>query len=228
MMRQILVPGLVLLAVQLAIGDEYWIAYEGNDFPESEGWTRVHGEIPAERWIEDGALVIDSRADVSIFDFVKMAFDGTLDPDPGEMFLMRWRLKVDQVEGFYDPIIAVTSDEVAPDEFYSVGFGFQEDRVLSAFEPNVSAVFEPGVFHEYELRSFDMRSYRLYIDDDLAIEGVFYEVFGPTRVGWGDGVQGAVSLSRWDYVRFGVVPEPTIAILMAQLFYMSATRRSYT
>jgi hypothetical protein len=216
-MKWVAVFGLLVGVVPLARADPYWITYEGDAFPENDGWTRVHGSMPAERWLDDGKLFIDSRADLAIYDYVKMTFDGNLDPGPGETFVMRWRLRVDDEEGFYDPAIGVTSNEVAPDVFYRAAFGFREDRVLSALETGVSAPLEPGIFHEYELRSFDMRAYALYIDGDLAIRGVFTEVFGPTRVSWGDTVSGATSLSEWDYVQFGVVPEPAAWMCAALL-----------
>jgi hypothetical protein len=130
----------------VGFAEPYWIAYEGDDFPENDGWTRVHGDIAAERWIDEGKLFIDSRADVAIYDYVEMTFDGNLDPGPGELFVMRWRLKVDEEEGFYDPAIGVTSNEVAPNLFYRAAFGFRADRVLSALEPGVSAPLEPGGF----------------------------------------------------------------------------------
>lgn len=227
MMRRILIAFLLAAAVKVAVGDEYWIAYEGNDFPENEGWTRVHGEIPAERWIDEGVLFIDGRAEVGIYDFYEMVFDGGFDPGPGETFVMRWRLKVDEVDGFEDPTVLVRSDPVAEDVFFAVGFTFTENLIRSAFERGVEAPIEPHVFHDYQVQSQDMRSYQLYIDDDLAIEGVFYEVFGPTAVAWGDGAS-ARGFAEWDYVRFGVVPEPSSVILLAQLFYLSATRRSFT
>jgi hypothetical protein len=200
----------LVLTATSASADEYWITYEGNDFPENQGWRRVHGAIPAQRWIEDGKLFIDSRASVSIFDFVKMTFNGTLDPDPGELFLMRWRLKVGEVNGFADPGISVTSDEL-----YAVGLRYSEHFVFSSFEPGLFAEFEPGVFHQYELRSPDMRVYELYIDDTLAFEGMFYEQLLPTRVAWGDVFSGATSITQWDYVRFGVAPEPGSGLLVS-------------
>jgi hypothetical protein len=71
-----------------------------------------------------------------------------------------------------------------------------------------------------------MRAYELYIDDELAITGVFEEVFGPTRVSWGDVVTGATSLTEWDYVRFGVIPEPSsfLAFILVLVSARAATR----
>ena len=54
----------------------YWIAYEGDAWPEDEGWWHIWGPRPAYRWIEDGALVIDSLDDILIADFYEMHTDG--------------------------------------------------------------------------------------------------------------------------------------------------------
>lgn len=98
---------------------------------------------------------------------------------------------------------------VLSDDSHAVGFVFDEDTLWSLYERNVSASFEPGIFHQFELRSGNMRSYELYIDDDLVIEGAFGASFSETSVGWGDIVRGSSSLAEWDYFRFGVVPEPS-------------------
>ena len=100
-------------------------------------------------------------------------------------------------------------------------FVFAEGYVTSTYEPNKSAEFEPGVFHDFEMYSSDMRSYELHIDGALAIEGVFHESLFPAGAGFGDLTSG-LSLAEWDYFRFGVVPEPACASLL--LFALVARR----
>jgi hypothetical protein len=224
-----LMPGVgVLLSGSLSVlAAPWWVNYEGNVFPEEQAWTRVHGSTPAQRWIDDGVHFIDSRASNAIYDYYVMTFDHPVDPEGGETFLLSWRLKVDEEDGpLYDHSIGVTSDEADPNTFYRAGFGFREDRVLSAYEPDLWAPFEPGVFHDYEMRSSDMRTYELYIDGTRAITGPFTEVFGPTRVSWGDTAQGATSLTQWDFVSFGVVPEPGgfLGVLIAAISWARCPR----
>ena len=200
-----LLAGCCLMGTNSAWAEQYWIAYEGNDFPENEGWVRHVSDPPAQRWLEGGSLFIDSRAGVHTVDNYSIYFDGGLDPEPGETFIMRWRLLVHEAFPWEDPGVYVISDEL-----WTVTFIFDEGSLLSVYEPNVSAKFEPGVFHEFELRSGDMRRYELYIDDQLAIEGVFFEGLFSPLVGFGD-ITGGASLAQWDYFRFGVVPEPATA-----------------
>jgi hypothetical protein len=96
----------------------------------------------------------------------------------------------------------------------------------SSFESGVNITFEPGVFHTYELRSFDMRAYEFLIDNTVVRNGVFAEVITASEVSWGDSWQGSASLARWDYFEFGVVPEPQ-GIVALGLFCVlfSASRR---
>ena len=209
------------LLVSSGRADEYWITYEGNDLPENEGWERHSSDPPAERWLEEGSLFIDSRADLHTTDNYTVYFDGGLDPEPGETFVMRWKLNVHEAGPWEDPGVYVISDEL-----WAVLFVFAEGYVSSTHEANVSAEFEAGMFHEFEMRSGNMRSYELYIDGDLAIEGVFFEGFFSPCAGWGDVVHGGASLAQWDYFRFGVVPEPA-AWLMTTISLPLLRRRSW-
>jgi hypothetical protein len=200
--RIVCLVGILALGLGPASADEYWVAYEGNDFPENEGWTRHFGAGGAERSLEDGALVLDGRDDIMIYDSYTML--RPIDPDPGELFIMRVRLKVDELAfGYDDPGFAVASDES-----WRAGFQLTETRIRNLDAPGMSASFEPGVFHTFEVRSWDMRSFELRIDGNLALAAPFTQIISASKVTWGDKVEGAASLSSWDFFEFGVVPEP--------------------
>lgn len=211
-MRRLMIGMLALscAAACPALADQYWVAYEGNDFPENEGWTRTTSAGGAERWIEDGALVLDGRQDIMIADSYSML--RPIDPEPGELFIMRWGLNVEELSGWADPAVGVFSDES-----WSVALAFSESRVINLDDLGMSASFEPGIFHDFELRSWDMRSFALSIDDTLALTGDFVHVITASKVAWGDGAVGCASLSRWDYFEFGVIPEPSSALALVAL-----------
>jgi hypothetical protein len=162
----------------------------------------MKGQGGAIRSLEDGALVLDSLRSVLIIDYYEMS--RPIDPEPGELFIMRWRLKVDKVPERYGLSVGVFSDNSR-----GVGFQFGEASFRSSFEQNVIGTFEPQEFHVFELKSSDMENYKLLIDGSPALTGRFMPAGPPSRVGWGDGIQGPVSLSRWDFFEFGVVPEPS-------------------
>ena len=198
----------VLMAGAIATADQYWIAYEGNDFPENEGWERYATDPSAQRWLEDGSLLIDSRADVDITEIYGMYPEGGLDPQVGETFVMAWRLNVRESH-LWDAAVCVSSGEL-----WSVHFIFDEQSLISLYESNVYVPFEPGVFHDLELRSDDMRVYALRLDGHLVVEGTFFESFFDSGVGWGDMVRGGASWAAWDYFRFGVTPEPRCSLMV--------------
>jgi hypothetical protein len=224
MIRIVCFAAVVAAFVPVAGADEYWIAYEGNDFPENEGWVRIWNPPLAERWIEEGALVIDSRASGATNEWYEL-YPEWVNPQPGELFIARWRLRVDELTiGWRDPTVGVFGDDS-----WGVGFNFNEDTIESVYENDVSAHFEPHVFHDFELRTADMRTYHLYIDGSLAIQGAFWDSLSSSRVGWGDTVSGGASLTHWDWFRFGVVPEPGSIVSMAMLLLAwDNVRRSKT
>ena len=210
MMRLMSVAVGLLLATAPVWAEPYWYAYEGVDFPENEGWIRYASDPPAERWLEDGNLFIDSRGIVGSTDNYTVYFDSGVVPGPGETFIMRWGLTVEETTS-WDPGVYVIADDG-----WSVSFLFDEESLISLYEPTVYLELEPAAYHEYELRSSDMRSYELYMDGDLAAEGVFFEGLFAPRVGFGDTVS-STSLAAWDYFRFGVVPESATFLMMALL-----------
>jgi hypothetical protein len=207
--------GILAVGVSLAQADPYWVSWEGEDWPENQGWTRVWGNWDgqyqgpgAHRTLENGILTYDSLYDNGVYDFQELFRPGEIDPTPGEVFVAEWRLRVDQVVGRADPGVGVSSDQA-----WSVGFQFGYDRIYSVFEHFLEIPFEPGVFHAYRMTSPSMIDYQLYIDGELARQGRFTHLVEESRLHWGEGVQGAASLHEWDYVRFGV-PEPSVLWMM--------------
>ena len=203
---------LTLAVVSPAAADEYWITYEGNDFPENEGWHRTWGNSKGQfrgngamRTIENGALVMDSLFDTSVYDFYSMERLGRFDPEPGELFRAEWRLLVEETVNWYDPSVVIRSDDGN-----LVAFEFREDNLLIT-PSRIRIDYEPFVWHTFSFSSLDMLTFDLAIDGQFVHRGEFLTRATPdSRFAFGDGTQGAASLASWDYVRFGVVPEPTM------------------
>ena len=216
----------LLLSLTAALGmmvgqagaEQFWITYEGNDFPENEGWEHITYNGEAERWIEDGALVIDSLHDVHVEDLAKM--ERWMDPDPGELFVAEWRLLVDEGSGDRDAGVAIARS-------------FEPGYVIFQFGPETARdvqdliwfPVEPGIFHTYRFESHDMVDYELFIDGQSVHEGTFMTAASnQSSIGFGDMIDGQASLSRWDYLRFGVVPEPSASVLALTSLWL--TRRT--
>jgi hypothetical protein len=210
--------------------EQYWIAYEGNDFPENEGWERTYGdgnwppEDEPDRWLEDGALVIDTMRDPSLWEYYSI--HRAIDPGPGELFIAEWRVRVDELGGWasYDPAVLIARD-------YPPGhalFAFDVDQFY-AEEEDTWIPITPGQYHEYRFESTDMDSYDLFLDGVHVHSGWFDgDTFLYSYVAFGPSVEGGSSRSRWDFVRFGVIPEPNGVSLLAGglLVQLTLRRRS--
>ncbi len=200
-----LLVGVALRA--FASASEYWIAWEGDDWPEDQGWTRYWGDAQgvyhgqgAQRTLADGMLTYNSLFDPSVYDVSKISRPGQMDPGPGELFVMEWRLNVEQVVGFADPGVGFDSDDM-----WALGLYYAYDRIYSESEGLLAIPFAPGGFHDYCLVSPDVRSYDLYIDTVFSHHGTLRQGVFQSRLMWGDSGQGAASVHTWDYFRFGVI-----------------------
>jgi hypothetical protein len=182
-------------------------------YPENQGWTRRTAYGGAVRSFDDGALVLDSRASYGIMDYYHIERPGAIHLDPGETWVMEWRLKVTYMS---PPSSADVGTYVFSDDSWALAFDFTADRVYSGFEYPTYALVEPGVWHSYRAVSPDLRTYTLFVDGAPALQGFFVHVFTASETGWGDGTQGPTSVSEWADVHFETVPEPT-SVLCALL-----------
>lgn len=215
---------LILSAAASAPATPYWIAWEGDDWPENQGWTRhsvnYFGGPLAERTLDAGWMTIDGRASHGIAEWYGIERPGQLDPDPGEEFVMQWQVRVDEILLTpRDPGVGVFSDDG-----WVVSLEYTMDSVQSSFESFVAVPFTPYVPHTFELRSPDMRGYDLYLDGSLVRQGEVVHVLRYSNVGWGDAIVGAASQSGWEYFRFGVVPEPA-SLNTAWMLLLAAGKR---
>ena len=225
MMKRLLTLILLFAAgANLAPAEPYWVGWTGDTFPETEGWTRYSSDPPAERWLDDGSLFIDSRADWYMSEQYGQPRPGMMSPNPGETFVMHWRVKVHEIIGYSDPGVSVWSDDQHA-LVLSMGVDF-----IQSSEELTTASFAPYEWHEFTLQSEDMLTYQLYIDGAPAFDGSFYEsAFSLAGAYWGDHSSHR-SLAEWDYVAFGIVPEPSsglsvLVVACAAVFVKRATDR---
>jgi hypothetical protein len=193
------------------------------------GWERRWGNRQgshqggAIRTIDDGVLTLDTLYDEGAYDFAKIVSPGQFTPGPGETFVVEWRVMVDETLGdHYDASVGIRSDDA-----WAVGFGIFTDHILNYWGDGVAIPITPGVFHDYRLLSADMRAYLLFIEDELAHEGLFGQGAMASSIGWGNVVSGDSSRSHWDYMRFGIVPEPSVGVAFSALVLLAVRRGSF-
>jgi len=214
------------VAVGVAQASPYWVAWEGDDYPENQGWQRVHyGDDgpPAIRSLANGVMTLDGRASIQIIDAYQM--ERPLNPGSGEEFVAQWRLSVDEVNSSYpyDP-----GFEIRTEDGWLAVLVIGTAEIHSILEQRYVAI-PAGGFLDWEFRSTDMRAYTLWANGILVDVGLFVptSITRGGRVIWGDDVFGASSASRWDYFRFGVVPEPVsgVSLVALLLLRLAANRR---
>lgn len=220
---------MIALVVGPARADQYWVAYEGNDFPENEGWERVFGDENgpqqggSNRSIQDGWLVLDSTRNDLIYD--SYFWRQRLNPDLGELFIAEWRLNVVQNSG----VSADSGFTIARDGRGTLSFLIGIDSIRSSREQWTLPI-TPGTPHVFQLQSSNMLSYSLFIDGVFARTGVWdLDSLNESYVAFGDAVMGGgvTSYAEWDYVRFGVIPEPESAVLVGIAFaFLTSQRRA--
>jgi hypothetical protein len=198
----VVVWGLVLGAAA-AYGDQYWFDFEfndPNDLPNGDGWAR-HFAPQAFGVVQDGVLTYDSN-DPQSYDYFEYHRPGALDPGPHEIFLFQWKLWVEWVSYWGDPGVSVMSDDG-----WVVMLIF-DVNVIHSFHEYEDIPIPPGAWHVYTLVSTDMRFYDLYADASLIRHGWFADRFITSCVQFGDLGQGPTSGHHWDFLRFGVMPDP--------------------
>lgn len=211
----------VLCIIGSAMAEPFWVEYDAScgQFPEQVGWDRLAMGGGARRSLDGGVLTLDGLASTMIVDDYGMLHP--IDLGPGESFVMHWRLRVDEVDGFADPGVAAFSEG-----FGRVSLLYSESSIYSILEVAWIADFEPHVFHDYSLVSADLLTYTLSIDSAVVYTGQMVSPSHNPGIDWGDEWEGGSSRSDWDYVGFGVVPEPSMALLLASACLLATLLRA--
>ena len=217
---------IAVVVLPCASGAPYWVSWEGDDYPENEGWERIHwrDDAQAVRTRQNGVMTLDGLASIEIIDSYRIERE-TFDPELGETFVVQWGVRVREVlflnENFpYDPGWGMRSDEG-----WAASFVMGVDEIHNLYT-QLDASFAPGLLLNWEFRSEDMRTYDLYLNNEVVSTGNFIPTSSTRpRIAWGDFVAGTASLSDWDYFRFGVVPEPSTAWLLLSVVGLAHARK---
>jgi hypothetical protein len=199
-----------LALVSSAAAEQFWYEYDPSSglYPEQCGWGRLVMGEGEQRSLDGGTLTLNSLASPGIID--SYGISHPVDLGPGESFVVEWRLRVDEVHGGAERPVK-PAVHVGFDGYGAVDFSYSESALHSTYE-FAWIDFDPYVFHDYSLATSDLLTYTLSIDGTVAHTGRLTTPYFVNAMDWGDEVTGSTSLSDWDYVRFGVVPEPPGAL----------------
>jgi hypothetical protein len=94
--------------------------------------------------------------------------------------------------------------------------------------PIVYVDIAPGVPHTYRLELHWDELYAWFVDDQLIDSGTPFGLYPrpDSRIIWGARYYLNEHTTRWDYVRYGTIPEPGTGVLFLVALGLTAARRS--
>jgi len=211
------------------------VSFEGNSFPEDDGWFRDDRLYRADRHLADGwivqtprVIVVDGRPHgQDDFYWQPLAqFDGA------SGFFLEWRM---DTTGLREEMFDVAPAVIVLGGLRGILYHFTiaRDQVSFFRDPYIPSVWvdiEAGVPHDYRLELYGDELYELFIDGALVDSGVPEGAY-PTEdseIVFGARATYVDSTTRWDYIRFGTIPEPTTGALLltgAALVLVNRRRR---
>jgi hypothetical protein len=183
------------------------VIYEGSTFPKDEGWERIVF-TDVSRSLIGGFLVqyVDEPNEVDSYRKLLHDFAGV------SGFFIEWRVESDAPKSILDrsgvPVVLVAGGKSAA--FYHTTI--TDSRVQLFRDTSIPLVFidiEPNVAHTYRLELSGDQSYAWYVDARVVESGVPHGTYpnADSRITWGTRRQRFDSTTRWDYVRYGVIPQ---------------------
>ena len=207
------------------------VTYEADVFPEDTGWERV-GTFDAERWIDDGWFYQHAelgawKGEIGETDFYQRSL---ADFAGAEEFFIEWRVQTDVPSSLFDHANIATVLSAAGTGYAYYHFTITDERVRLLRRSSVPIVFadiQAGVPHAYRLEVYGEDLYAWYIDGQLIDSGVpvaAYPTAGSVLV-WGARHNVYDNNTRWDYIRYGVIPEPGTGLLLLLSSFALIARR---
>jgi hypothetical protein len=197
------------------------VTYEGNIFPDEDAvpWERL-GTFDADRWIEDGWF--HQYCDLGVWpgprmgeqDFYKRwvtEFAGA------DTFFVAWRVESNAPSEILDFLGTPTVLSAFGNTSAYYHFTFTDERMVvvrGTAYPMVYLDIEPGLAHSYylELKTVVPGSrymYAWYCDAVLIDQGLTTEPYptADSRIIWGAEHDTYENHTRWDYIRYGTIPQ---------------------
>ena len=183
------------------------VTYEGDEFPEKVGWERiVFTDI--DRSLDSGWFVhfVDFANEIDAYQLLLADFASE------QAWFVEWRVETDAPSSILDssgtPVVVSAGGTAAANYHFTI----TDARVQvwrSNFLPIVFVDIEPGVPHTYRLELHGVDSYAWFIDGQLGDSGPPEGQYpnDDSVLIWATSREEFDTTTRWDYVRFGVIPQ---------------------
>ncbi|RJP33475.1 MAG: hypothetical protein C4547_12295 [Phycisphaerales bacterium] len=190
------------------------VSYEGDSFPEEEGWERRLRPHPPERWLEDGWLVFECQVwdpeycqgEDEFYRWDLVEFAGA------QRFMLQWSAITDAPRS---EIVEVAPVSCVASGYRGIHFhttvAKDQVRFLDTVLDPHWVELDPGV-HVFHLDLFGEHWYEWSIDGEVRVAERPEKQY-PTAdsfIIWGVRAACVDSVSAFDFVRFGIPDEPKI------------------
>lgn len=204
---------ILVLCWTVTIGAADVVVFEGDVFPELDGWQRI-GTFDADRWI----------ASDNFCQFVELGvwappplgeFDGyqrsLAEFAASDAFFIEWKVETGAPASELDQFGIPCAMSAAGTNAANYQFIITDQRVRvirDNFLPLVLADIDPNVCHTYRLELFNPDSYQWYIDVQLIDWGISEGRYpNPDSVLlWAARFELNEHTTHWDYIRYGDIP----------------------
>ena len=196
----------VFLGIE-SVAHAHVVNYEANAFPESDGWERIAFQA-IDRFLQGGWFVhfVDYANEIDAYRKPLADFAGV------GAFFIEWRVESDAPASILDasgvPVALVAGGSTGG--FYHTTI--TDSRVQLFRDTSIPLIFvdiEAGVAHVYRLELVGNASYCWYIDGRIVDSGDPQGSYPnpDSSIIWATRRQMYNSTTRWDYVRYGTIPQ---------------------
>jgi hypothetical protein len=213
-----LIAAVILIGWLASPARGYYIDYEGDVFPEDDGWTLIGDSPNPDQYshsIEDGVYTIDAAAEGGAFISYEKSFTANTN-----QIIYEWRIGSSNNDGstvFNGTLLGDYKKSVFIVGLHKdyVDAHFFEDYSSPTFE-YICSQLENAPFHIIQIIS-NGALYSYFID---GIPIGTYTLQDPVnvtqKITWGfmKNSHNIPTTSKWDYVRVNTVPEPSNILMM--------------
>ena len=226
----------LVLAVLPGLATADTVTYHGDVFPEEVGWERrLADTFGAERSLNNGWLLqfVDLPAGwpgpMGNAEFYRRSLE---DFAGAEAFFLEWRVETDAPRYILDrsgvPVV-VSLGGTSTAHYHTTITDTRVQLFRDTAIPLAFVDIAPGEPHTYRLELRGSESYAWFVDGVVVDTGVpegTYPNPDSTCV-WGVRRHSVNATTRWDYVSYGVIPEPATGFLFlaGAAFLVGARRR---
>ncbi len=187
------------------------VLFEGDQLPEHVDWRRRPVLFPSDRWNDVGWFVQQTAAlSEPPYEPEQDIYDRSIaDFSASSAFFVEWRILTDGPRaGIPSGAPAGLTASGTSGVFYHFTLAADQIRLVNSQLDAILFEIEPGTAHTIRLEVRDT-NYRVLIDGQQAYGGttpIRYPTSDSVIVFWARAL-GEVATTRWDYIRYGVIPD---------------------